>query len=231
MRPQEIATHSSPDDVVLPGLPLTDPTARNNVELRSLRSLVCWANLRSSQISLNKVGVKMKGLHCSIMEENADSLLFLSASRRRSCSCHEGSAISSNKEDKARGVWTRLIGFCESPTLTTANYCHLVLLSLFFNLLYSLQQWVECCSRYVNSLSHSVYSSESSAPLKVIILGDSGFVMHYRRCGLHCPDTFLSVGKTSLMNQYVNKRFSNQYKATIGADLYVSDSNLFFHWL
>ncbi|PWZ20382.1 hypothetical protein Zm00014a_041689 [Zea mays] len=36
--------------------------------------------------------------------------------------------------------------------------------------------------------------------LKVIILGDSG------------------VGKTSLMNQYVNNRFSNQYKATIGAD-------------
>lgn len=29
------------------------------------------------------------------------------------------------------------------------------------------------------------------------------------------------VGKTSLMNQYVNKRFSNQYKATIGADLCV----------
>jgi Ras-related protein Rab-7A len=28
----------------------------------------------------------------------------------------------------------------------------------------------------------------------------------------------LRVGKTSLMNQYVNKRFSNQYKATIGAD-------------
>ncbi|XAR53341.1 hypothetical protein NMG60_11021868 [Bertholletia excelsa] len=36
--------------------------------------------------------------------------------------------------------------------------------------------------------------------LKVIILGDSG------------------VGKTSLMNQYVNRKFSNQYKATIGAD-------------
>jgi len=36
--------------------------------------------------------------------------------------------------------------------------------------------------------------------LKVIILGDS------------------SVGKTSLMNCFVNKRFSNQYKATIGAD-------------
>merc|ERR1719201_2067793 len=36
--------------------------------------------------------------------------------------------------------------------------------------------------------------------LKIIILGDSG------------------VGKTSLMNQYVNQKFSNQYKATIGAD-------------
>ena len=36
--------------------------------------------------------------------------------------------------------------------------------------------------------------------LKVIILGDS------------------AVGKTSLMNQYVNRKFSNQYKATIGAD-------------
>ncbi|KKA27033.1 hypothetical protein TD95_004346 [Thielaviopsis punctulata] len=36
--------------------------------------------------------------------------------------------------------------------------------------------------------------------LQVIILGDSG------------------VGKTSLMNQYVNKKFSASYKATIGAD-------------
>lgn len=36
--------------------------------------------------------------------------------------------------------------------------------------------------------------------LKVIILGDTG------------------VGKTSLMNQFVNKKFSGQYKATIGAD-------------
>mmetsp|Transcript_15296 Transcript_15296/g.19848 ORF Transcript_15296/g.19848 Transcript_15296/m.19848 type:complete len:113 (+) Transcript_15296:39-377(+) len=36
--------------------------------------------------------------------------------------------------------------------------------------------------------------------LKVIILGDSG------------------VGKTSLMNQYVNQRYTEQYKATIGAD-------------
>ncbi|KAJ1957857.1 hypothetical protein IWQ62_005004 [Dispira parvispora] len=43
-------------------------------------------------------------------------------------------------------------------------------------------------------------STRKKVLLKVIILGDSG------------------VGKTSLMNQYVNKRFSNQYKATIGAD-------------
>jgi len=43
-------------------------------------------------------------------------------------------------------------------------------------------------------------ASRKKVLLKVIILGDSG------------------VGKTSLMNQYVNKKFSNQYRATIGAD-------------
>jgi len=43
-------------------------------------------------------------------------------------------------------------------------------------------------------------ASRKKVLLKVIILGNSG------------------VGKTSLMNQYVNKKFSNQYKATIGAD-------------
>ncbi|ERF76481.1 Ras-related protein Rab7 [Endocarpon pusillum Z07020] len=43
-------------------------------------------------------------------------------------------------------------------------------------------------------------SSRKKVLLKVIILGDSG------------------VGKTSLMNQYVNKKFSTSYKATIGAD-------------
>lgn len=41
--------------------------------------------------------------------------------------------------------------------------------------------------------------------LKVIILGDSG------------------VGKTSLMNQFVNNKFSTQYKATIGADFLTKD--------
>merc|ERR1711920_1218412 len=49
-------------------------------------------------------------------------------------------------------------------------------------------------------LQQSVMASRKKVLLKVIILGDSG------------------VGKTSLMNQYVNKKFSNQYKATIGAD-------------
>jgi Ras-related protein Rab-7A len=43
-------------------------------------------------------------------------------------------------------------------------------------------------------------ASRKKVLLKVIILGDSG------------------VGKTSLMNQYVNGKFSNSYKATIGAD-------------
>ena len=40
-------------------------------------------------------------------------------------------------------------------------------------------------------------ASRKKVLLKVIILGDSG------------------VGKTSLMNQYVNKRFSSQYKVKI----------------
>jgi len=48
-------------------------------------------------------------------------------------------------------------------------------------------------------------SSKKRVILKVIILGDSG------------------VGKTSLMNQYVNKKFTNQYKATIGADFLTKD--------
>ena len=43
-------------------------------------------------------------------------------------------------------------------------------------------------------------SHRKKALLKIIVLGDSG------------------VGKTSLMNMFVNKSFSAQYKATIGAD-------------
>lgn len=47
---------------------------------------------------------------------------------------------------------------------------------------------------------NAIMATRKKVLLKVIILGDS------------------SVGKTSLMNQYVNKKFTNQYKATIGAD-------------
>lgn len=56
-------------------------------------------------------------------------------------------------------------------------------------------------------------SSRKKTLLKVIVLGDSG------------------VGKTSLLQQFVNGRFSNQYKATIGADfltreLTIDDKNV-----
>lgn len=73
--------------------------------------------------------------------------------------------------------------------------------------------------------------------LKVIILGDSGYgyltenmiMMNIRdwfvslwcfwgNFEYHPGGLFCRVGKTSLMNQYVNKKFSSQYKATIGAD-------------
>ncbi|PUZ65011.1 hypothetical protein GQ55_3G189100 [Panicum hallii var. hallii] len=81
--------------------------------------------------------------------------------------------------------------------------------------------------------------------LKVIVLGDSGSVRPWVAVsssllaipfflllflvpglGVHtayrCLDTDwfgeCRVGKTSLMNQYVNKKFNQQYKATIGAD-------------
>ena len=47
--------------------------------------------------------------------------------------------------------------------------------------------------------------SKKKILLKVIILGDSG------------------VGKTSLMNQFVNHKYSSVYKATIGADFLTKD--------
>lgn len=51
----------------------------------------------------------------------------------------------------------------------------------------------------------SAPGSKKKALLKIIILGDSG------------------VGKTSLMNQYVHRKFTPQYKATIGADFLSKD--------
>lgn len=51
-------------------------------------------------------------------------------------------------------------------------------------------------------------SSHKKTLLKVIILGDTG------------------VGKTSLMQQFINGKFSQQYKATIGADFLPKDLNI-----
>jgi len=58
------------------------------------------------------------------------------------------------------------------------------------------------CSRVICSCHKNMSTAghRKKHLLKIIILGDS------------------NVGKTSLMNQYVHKRYSNQYKATIGAD-------------
>ncbi|CCE81440.1 Piso0_002096 [Millerozyma farinosa CBS 7064] len=51
-------------------------------------------------------------------------------------------------------------------------------------------------------------SGRKKTLLKVIILGDSG------------------VGKTSLMQQFVNNKFSHQYKATIGADFLTKEISI-----
>ena len=47
--------------------------------------------------------------------------------------------------------------------------------------------------------------------LKIILVGDSG------------------VGKTSLMKQYVNKRFNKNYKATVGVDFFCKDIKIDDH--
>lgn len=51
-------------------------------------------------------------------------------------------------------------------------------------------------------------TSKKQSLIKVIILGDSG------------------VGKTSLMRQYVNKTFTNNYKATLGADFSIKEIDI-----
>lgn len=63
-----------------------------------------------------------------------------------------------------------------------------------------LQVRLHCWGALHTSVKIAVMSSKKKVLLKVIILGDSG------------------VGKTSLMNQYVTRKFSASYKATIGAD-------------
>ncbi|KAI1234460.1 Ras-related protein Rab-7a, partial [Lamprotornis superbus] len=64
-----------------------------------------------------------------------------------------------------------------------------------------------------------VIAAVSTAPARLLLL--SGASNQHSACGGSFASTAVAtswVGKTSLMNQYVNKKFSNQYKATIGAD-------------
>lgn len=46
--------------------------------------------------------------------------------------------------------------------------------------------------------------------LKIIVLGDSGYILFYF--------IYISVGKTSLLYQYVNHQFISTFKSTLGAD-------------
>jgi hypothetical protein len=161
------------------------------------------------------------------MEENADSLLFLSASRRRSCSCHEGSAILSNKEERrlrrlppTRSLNTPNWGLVTASTIPYIDHNHRRLTPLLnpfiiFNNGSSIAQGM--CS-----LSRSVYFPEIYTTRSLFLETVGSLFIINAAASIVLMIAFLSVGKTSLMNQYVNKRFSNQYKATIGADLYVS---------
>lgn len=57
--------------------------------------------------------------------------------------------------------------------------------------------------------------------LKTVILGERGWVWYWpalSRVRIIPSPLMYRVGKTSLMNQYVNERFVENYKATIGAD-------------
>ncbi len=91
--------------------------------------------------------------------------------------------------------------FVSSKIFSVHKFCRIIL---------GLETRINNNKKKINNRAHSAptptptmttsTSNKKKVLLKVIILGDSG------------------VGKTSLMNQYVNKKFSNQYKATIGAD-------------
>lgn len=67
--------------------------------------------------------------------------------------------------------------------------------------------------KIVNALIRSACHSAHPSPFLILLLLYS--IINPVVC---CCLVSASVGKTSLMNQYVNKKFSNQYKATIGAD-------------
>ena len=68
-----------------------------------------------------------------------------------------------------------------------------------------------CCARIGSCVR--VMSAHVAASLAQHLLVDGR-----TPSSLNSPFFGYSVGKTSLMNQYVNKKFTSQYKATIGAD-------------
>jgi len=108
---------------------------------------------------------------------------------------------------------------CITTTIRPSTSSHSTILSSLVHL----TPWVVFCSRSVMLFRVAIEAARSSyagyhsrrqrvrfeCPIVIRASGDMNCVVLYR------------VGKTSLMNQYVNKRFSNQYKATIGADLCV----------
>ena len=87
-----------------------------------------------------------------------------------------------------------------------------------------------CTNTFMWSRSKSVLSMTTQILFEQIVFVSTSLCWEQISCdslthSTICPYTnqiqYLlsqSVGKTSLMNQYVNKRFSSQYKATIGAD-------------
>ena len=65
---------------------------------------------------------------------------------------------------------------------------------------------------------HCLAHTSSDASIFIRSTVNSLFLCDCFSCKLMFTHTLHSVGKTSLMNQYVNKKFTSQYKATIGAD-------------
>ena len=57
-------------------------------------------------------------------------------------------------------------------------------------------------------------AGRSKSVYKIIILGDSRFGTLF---------LISSVGKTSLMTRYVDNRYTQQYRATVGADFMAKD--------
>ena len=58
--------------------------------------------------------------------------------------------------------------------------------------------------------------SKKKSLIKVILIGDSGYSsLPY--------NISISVGKTSLMQRFINRKFISQYKTTIGADFSSKD--------